>query len=274
MHIEASSVPLEIRLLGPLEVVRDGVAVVLAGRRERSVLALLASNAGDPVSVDRLFAFLWADDAPRTAGKTLQTYVSRLRRALGGDLLARREAGYALSVPRDAVDAVRFRDLLVQRRHLQQAGDDDRALAIYRRALDEWRGDQPAAAPDTPEAMAWRQGLVVGRLDALEATMALLVRGGRHQEAAAELEQLVVREPFRQAGEVPGDRDAERGHRELLDLRRSGGHPGGERVAGLRHRVVQLRGPEAGRRQRRWQQAGDPQPREPQGRVTRPRGGA
>lgn len=159
MRIEASSVPLEIRLLGPLEVLRDGVAVELAGRRERSVLALLASNAGAPVGVDRLFRFLWADDEPRTADKTLQTYLSRLRRALGGELGARREAGYALAVPRDAVDAVRFRDLLVRGRRMQQAGDDAGALATYRRALDEWRAEEPAAARAGPlrsPSATWR----------------------------------------------------------------------------------------------------------------------
>ena len=117
MSSPASGVPLEVRLLGPLEVLRDGRLVELSGRRERSVLALLASNAGEPVSVDRLYRFLWGDDEPRTAGKTLQTYVSHLRRALGDvGRIVRREAGYVLVAPHDAVDAVRFRDLVVEAR--------------------------------------------------------------------------------------------------------------------------------------------------------------
>ena len=76
---------LEFRILGPLEVVRDGVVVELGGRKQRAVLAALLVEANQVVSLDRLLDQLWRDEAPATATATLQTYISQLRRALEPD---------------------------------------------------------------------------------------------------------------------------------------------------------------------------------------------
>jgi hypothetical protein len=55
----------EIRVLGPLDVRSDGVSVRLGGRKQRTVLALLAVDVGKRVSVDALIDGVWgrrADD--------------------------------------------------------------------------------------------------------------------------------------------------------------------------------------------------------------------
>jgi hypothetical protein len=49
----------QFRILGPLEVHRDGRALALGGARQRSVLALLLLHANEAVSADRLTAELW-----------------------------------------------------------------------------------------------------------------------------------------------------------------------------------------------------------------------
>src|SRR5947209_7369889 len=104
---------IEIRVLGPLEVVRDRQLVVLPGHRERSVLAALAIHAGEPVSVDRLIDQLWGEDLPRNAPNALQAIVSRLRRALGpGEIVVTRTPGYLLDTNACEVDFRRFEDLL------------------------------------------------------------------------------------------------------------------------------------------------------------------
>ena len=54
----------------------------MGGVKERCLLAALAVHCGKAVSTSGLVDALWADDPPRTAGKKLQNYVLRVRRAL------------------------------------------------------------------------------------------------------------------------------------------------------------------------------------------------
>ncbi|AWZ09818.1 winged helix-turn-helix domain-containing protein [Streptomyces sp. ICC4] len=71
-----------IRVLGSCTAERNGEAVPLGGHRQRSVLALLVSERGRVVSVDRMIEELWQGAAPARAVASLQAYVSNLRRLL------------------------------------------------------------------------------------------------------------------------------------------------------------------------------------------------
>ena len=73
---------LSFGVLGPLEVERDGRAVAVGGPKERLVLAVLLAGAGTVVSVDALVDAVWGERPPRTAERTIQAYIARLRRAL------------------------------------------------------------------------------------------------------------------------------------------------------------------------------------------------
>ena len=83
----------EFRLLGPLELLRDGASVAVGGPRERALLALLVLRANTAVGRDRLIDELWPDEPPDSAVNVLQTYVSRLRRVLPPDRLRTRGPG-------------------------------------------------------------------------------------------------------------------------------------------------------------------------------------
>jgi DNA-binding SARP family transcriptional activator len=50
--------------------------------QQRAVLAILVLHAGEVVSADRLIDELWGDEPPPRAAKTVQVYVSRLRKVL------------------------------------------------------------------------------------------------------------------------------------------------------------------------------------------------
>ena len=73
---------MDYRILGPLEVCVGDRAVELGGEKQRALLAILLLNANEPVSADRLIDGLWGEQLPPTALKTLQGYISRLRKAL------------------------------------------------------------------------------------------------------------------------------------------------------------------------------------------------
>ena len=106
---------MEFRILGPLEVV-DGEdrSLELGGSKQRSVLAMLVLRAGRVVSTDALIDGLWGDAPPATASKSLQVYVSRLRKALGEDVIVTRTPGYLLDARPDAIDVSRVEALLEQ----------------------------------------------------------------------------------------------------------------------------------------------------------------
>jgi len=139
---------MEIRVLGPLEVVVDGGFIELPSAKARLVLAALVARANEVVSTDRLFEVLWGAEPPETATNTLQTYVAHLRRALepdrtrrtAGRVLVTRQPGYALIVEPDGIDAVCFGRLAEQgRRELATAPAD--AAGTLRTALALWRGE-------------------------------------------------------------------------------------------------------------------------------------
>ena len=89
---------IEFRILGPLEVEHEGRLVPLGGTRQRAVLAILLLHRGEVVSMDRLVDELWGERPPDTATKTVQVYVSRLRKELGQDLVLTRGGGYVLEL--------------------------------------------------------------------------------------------------------------------------------------------------------------------------------
>ena len=102
---------LDFRILGPVEVWRDGDPVPLGSAKQRAALALLILEAGRVVSTDRLVDALWGEQPPRTAATSLQNFVSRLRKSLGNDTLVTKPSGYQLAVRPEQVDAERFRSL-------------------------------------------------------------------------------------------------------------------------------------------------------------------
>jgi DNA-binding SARP family transcriptional activator len=77
-------VALRFTVLGPLTVLRDGKPVELA-TKPRALLATLLIRAGQPVPVHVLADRLWGDEPPVNVRGSLQTYVTRLRTALGDD---------------------------------------------------------------------------------------------------------------------------------------------------------------------------------------------
>src|ERR1700722_17854297 len=128
------------RILGPVEA-EDGDRVVVAGSgKPVSLLAYLLLHANEVVSTDRLLDALWGEQPPRTAAKSLQTYISQLRRSLGDDVIATRPRGYLLTVEQGSLDADRFSELVEQGTEALRGDDPTAAAAALRTALALWRG--------------------------------------------------------------------------------------------------------------------------------------
>ncbi len=190
---------LEVRILGPLEVAVDGELRRLSGRKQRSLLALLALGAGEVVSADRLVEELWPTYDPRARAR-LHVYVSQLRRVLGpaGRAIEGRSEGYVLQVAPDGIDAWSFERMASAGANALRAGDPEAAARTLRAALDLWRGGalEDCARGPLAEPTVARLGEL--RLSALEDRIDADLALGRAQELVAELEALVSDEPLRE----------------------------------------------------------------------------
>ena len=67
---------MDFRILGPLEVARDGAPLALGAAQQRALLAVLLLHRGELVSVDRLVDELWGERVTVAAAETVQVYVS------------------------------------------------------------------------------------------------------------------------------------------------------------------------------------------------------
>ncbi|MEW1841566.1 BTAD domain-containing putative transcriptional regulator [Nonomuraea angiospora] len=187
-------------VLGPVEArLPDGGPVAVGGPQVRSLLAMLLLEAGRPVSVGRLAAGLYGEDAPADVAHALQSQVSRLRRGLrDGAAVEFGPAGYRLAVDLDAVDAHRFARLAGQGRQALAGGDPAGAAMVLGQALDLWRGPALADVLDAPFAEAAAARLLEERLAAVEDRAAAALALGEHHAVAAELAELVEAHPLRE----------------------------------------------------------------------------
>ena len=188
----------EIRILGPLEVVEDGRPVVVAAPKVRALLAVLLLHRGEVVSTDRLIDALWGERASPTAAKTVQVYVSNLRKALGDGLLVTEGRGYLLQTEPGQVDVDRFEALVAQGRPALDQGDALTAAALLREALGVWRGPALADFAYEPFAQAEIARLDEARLGALEDRIDADLAVGEHARVVGELEALVREHPVRE----------------------------------------------------------------------------
>ncbi len=188
----------EFRLLGSLEVLVEGRSLSLGGARQRAVLAILLLHRGEVVSADRIADELWGEKPPETATKTVQVYVSRLRKELGEGVLVTRGGGYALDVDADQVDADRFERLAAEGREALERGDHRGAAETLSEALGLWRGPPLADFAYEPFAHNEIARLEELRLDVLENRVETDLALGRHAALVSELETLVAEHPTRE----------------------------------------------------------------------------
>ncbi|MEV0684849.1 BTAD domain-containing putative transcriptional regulator [Nocardia sp. NPDC050378] len=194
-----------IRVLGSFAAEVGGEPLALGGPRQRGVLALLVAARGQVVPVDRLVEDLWRGEAPSRALASLQAYVSNLRRLLEPDrapraparLLVSAAPGYALHLPKHAVDAWRFEELLEQARALT---DPEDARARLDEALALWRGPAFAEVADEPWVAAETARLHELRLVARELRIGAGLRLGRAATVVPDTETLTRDEPLREEG--------------------------------------------------------------------------
>jgi YVTN family beta-propeller protein len=197
---------MDFRVLGPLEVARNGQPLALGGSKQRVVLAMLLLHANETVSTDRLIDALWGESPPSGAIRAVRVHVSRLRKVLeveraeggGPSVLVTTSGGYLLRVGDDEFDLARFERLLAEGREALADGVPDRASKLLARALAEWRGDPLADLAFEPFAQGEAARLEELRVVALESQIDAELQLGRHAVVEPEIERLIAEHPLRE----------------------------------------------------------------------------
>lgn len=188
--------PLEVRLLGPLEVVAHGTPGDIGGARRGAVLAMLALHGGRVVPIETLMDGLWGDRLPTSPRNAIHHHVARLRAALGEAAIVGTPQGYALG---DAwVDAFAFEELLTQTRQALQDGDLRSAADAVERALALWRGAPLPSLRGTEWFDAEARRLEALHVDLLEEKFEVALALGEHRDLAPALRSALEDNPFRE----------------------------------------------------------------------------
>jgi DNA-binding SARP family transcriptional activator len=194
-------------VLGPLEVLRDGVDYAPSAPKVLALLAVLVMRPGKMVHIDTLIRELWSDNPPRTVRTTLHTYVYHLRRCIQQNeladdaekLLVTKHSGYTFNIDPSQVDTHRFVRLQQTGYERQAAGDHAGAADACREALDLWSGPPLANIHCGPVLSAYRTELLELRRSVLHLRIEAEIVSGRHRELIGELRSLTTGSPLDEA---------------------------------------------------------------------------
>lgn len=204
--------PLELRLLGGLEMVIGGVRVDVSSvrPRARSTLRLLALKAGDVVHRDELAATLWPDADQEAALRSLQVAVSSLRSLLEppdpenrsargrSSLLIRVEESYGLSIPVGGhCDVTEFEARLGAARAARLDGERAVERAELAAALALYRGELLPEEGAAEWVLAARERLRLAAAGAAETLARCLGESGELSEAIELVRTCLRLDPYR-----------------------------------------------------------------------------
>jgi DNA-binding SARP family transcriptional activator len=200
-----------IRLAGSFAVEKDGSRRTIGGK-SRTLLKLLAVERGHAVPTDRVMEVLWGDAPPKRPVENVATLVSRLRKALGPEVVVGGRQAYRLGdAPAVGVDLDEAAALVAEAEERLAADEAAVAVVAAARVVELLDGgavpEEEWAAPARGEATA-------------------LLRRARHAAAAGALR---VGEPgrARRAAEaaVYADPFDEAAHRLLMRAHVAAGEP-------------------------------------------------
>jgi predicted ATPase/DNA-binding SARP family transcriptional activator len=190
---------ISVALLGPVEVRRDGELLAVPSGKPTELLMRLAVAAGTMVPKEQLLEDLWAADAVSTTANTMQSKVSRLRRALGDPALVEGgQIGYKLAVDPGAVDVHELARRADTVTTLVNAGDSAGVRNACTEALRLFRGDSLFGASDADWLRPHRAQAEGLRLRLIEDQLRARLDLGASSDVVDELQELVVEHPLRE----------------------------------------------------------------------------
>jgi DNA-binding SARP family transcriptional activator/tetratricopeptide (TPR) repeat protein len=193
---------MRFRILGPVEIHGPGGQARLGGGRPVALLAVLMLQANRTVSYERLISAVWGNDPPVYTTAALQTYISRLRKALaevepyGPERIITYKTGYLLRVRPGELDLEQFREHVQRGRSAAAAGRLTDAITEFSTGLGLWRGSALNGMPGELEQQmaSLDESYVAAAEQHIECRLAL----GEHDQVMLEIDALVAAHPLRE----------------------------------------------------------------------------
>ncbi|QFU93350.1 Transcriptional regulatory protein EmbR [Amycolatopsis sp. YIM 10] len=191
-------------LLGPLEVLKDGVDHAPTAPKILQLMAMLLMRPGKVVQIDSIIQELWANKPPRSVRTTMQTYVYQVRRCieqnrLAADpesMLATKPPGYVFRIDPAQVDVFEFQQLCRRGRDEMDARRFGDAARSFRSALGLWSGPALANVNCGSVLAAYAVDLAEQRRAAQHLRIEAEIEAGMHRELVGELRSLVTANPL------------------------------------------------------------------------------
>jgi DNA-binding SARP family transcriptional activator len=202
---------LTYRVLGPVEVCRDGTPVPVPAAKRRVLLSYLLMKANEPVILDDLVEEIWAGSPPPSATANVRTYVAGLRRSLGDDSGASpimvRPGGYELVVAPSELDVSEVHHRVGRARAVASGLPPDgarllEAVRLFESALNAWRGDSLADVAVGRALAEYAASLEEERRAIFEDLVELKLALGRVTEVVPPLRQFVADNPLRERAQA------------------------------------------------------------------------
>lgn len=188
-----------VRLLGAVGATVGTTDVDLGGPKELAVLALLASRPASR-SRDGLIDDLWGDAPPKTATKTLQTYISHVRAAFARitdrEVVVTGPSGYSLSTA-VGTDVEEVEALMAAAQGTAGA-DPASAVASLEAAANHFDGEPLSGVADARRLDGLREAYRQLRWNVVEALARARLDHGDEHALTTDLHRWVDENPYRE----------------------------------------------------------------------------
>lgn len=188
---------LHFSVLGPVRVRLGNDPLTSGSPQQRALLAALLLRDGRTATAAELIDAIWGEESPPRALAAIRTYASRLRKALGQDVLVSESGGYAIRLREGSLDVRLAQESVSAAEKARASGDRARARDLIAEALAFWDGETLASVPG-PYAENQRTRLEEWRRQLTETRLDLDLDLGHHAEAVSELTALTASQPLRE----------------------------------------------------------------------------
>lgn len=195
---------IDVRILGPVNLLVDAQELRLGGPTPRTMLAMLTINRRQVVSTEALANAVWDEKPPEAYLNSLQVFAHRLRRRLASagvdpTVLRTVAPGYRLDISETECDVGRYAAARQAGRTAAESGDPAAASAHFQHALDQWSGAALADLLGIRYTDNYSTAMEDERLDTVSERISADLLCGKAADVIGELRTLTDKHPFRES---------------------------------------------------------------------------
>jgi DNA-binding SARP family transcriptional activator len=193
-----SAATLDIAILGPLRILRDGNEILLTPTQALALLVLVCAG-GHPVTKCALHRKVYGREPDKQSAQTLRRHIANLRAAIGAQSVKTTsladKTAYCLDLSGVRLDADRFRELAQAGTAALRGRRLADAAALAGNAIAAWRGRPLPELSEHGFAIGLATSLESWHQSAARVRAEAMIRLAGHREIVPELQSLTLAYP-------------------------------------------------------------------------------